>query len=290
MLIVIAIILIVASSAMFAMYGASQKAAETRTRSQIAKLNELLMRRWQTYQTRSVPIRVPAGTDPKAAAQRRLDAIRELLRMELPERKSDVDDAPVTAGMPQTTLWLAYRAMATASWTTEFQDAECLYMIVSNMNDGIGNSSAIDFFAESEITDLDGDGMPELVDGWGNPFGFLRWAPGFVSDSSGTVYSDLQDGDPVNSHDPFDPLRLDDDAFALYPLVFSAGRDEAYDILRIDHDNASPPNNIPVQYSVAPMSNNPYATLPSSGKLLGSPFVNSTGYKDNITNHLLESN
>ena len=37
-------------------------------------------------------------------------------------------------------------------------------------------------FNESEIGDVDEDGCPEFIDGWGRPIMFLRWAPGFRSD------------------------------------------------------------------------------------------------------------
>ena len=43
---------------------------------------------------------------------------------------------------------------------------------------------AMSQFGENEIADLDGDGWPVFVDGWGNPIMFLRWAPGFSSESA----------------------------------------------------------------------------------------------------------
>ena len=38
-------------------------------------------------------------------------------------------------------------------------------------------------FSGSEIADVDGDGWKMFIDGWGNPIGFLRWAPGADRDS-----------------------------------------------------------------------------------------------------------
>jgi prepilin-type N-terminal cleavage/methylation domain-containing protein len=49
LLAVIAIIGILASSVLFAMWGAIEMAKEARTRTQITKLNELLMTRWEGY-------------------------------------------------------------------------------------------------------------------------------------------------------------------------------------------------------------------------------------------------
>ena len=47
-----------------------------------------------------------------------------------------------------------------------------------------------------DTIDTDGDGMKEILDAWGNPIEFLRWAPG--------LRSLIQDGDPAHA-DPFDP-------------------------------------------------------------------------------------
>ena len=36
-------------------------------------------------------------------------------------------------------------------------------------------------------------------------------------------YSDIQSGDPVKDHDPFDPRRYDTIAYNLIPLIYSDG-------------------------------------------------------------------
>ncbi|MCU0959415.1 MAG: type II secretion system GspH family protein, partial [Pirellulaceae bacterium] len=71
LLVVITIITILASTAMFALYGVREDARERRARAQIAKLNELIMERWESYRTRAMPVSIPAGTHPRAAAARR---------------------------------------------------------------------------------------------------------------------------------------------------------------------------------------------------------------------------
>ncbi len=102
------------------------------------------------------------------------------------------------------TAWLTYQrriatnAAAGYTWTTRHEHSECLYMILSAIRDLDG--TGLDSFNEQEIGDTDQDGMPEILDGWGRPIYFLRWAPGFISD--------LQD--PNNRQpDPFDPVRVD---------------------------------------------------------------------------------
>jgi hypothetical protein len=88
---------------------------------------------------------------------------------------------------------------------------------------------ALELFRADEIGDIDlgsdgkpGDGAFEFWDGWGRPIAFKRWAPGFLP-----PYSLLQVADPTKAHDPMDPAGADRSAYALIPLVYSAGPDEA---------------------------------------------------------------
>jgi hypothetical protein len=86
-------------------------------------------------------------------------------------------------------------------------------------------------FTQAEIGDTNGNGWLEFLDGWGRPIHFLRWAPGF------SAYSDIQVADATNHHDPFDPLRVDKNAFQLFPLIYSSGALADYDLF--DGHNAS---------------------------------------------------
>jgi hypothetical protein len=87
-----------------------------------------------------------------------------------------------------------------------------------------GDGEAIGLFRQSDIGDVDGDGAPEFLDAWGRPIHYLLAAPGF------TNVSTLQPADPANSHDPFDPYRVDATAYRLVPLIYSAGADGDPDI------------------------------------------------------------
>ena len=89
---------------------------------------------------------------------------------------------------------------------------------------GTADGEARSFFKESDIGDVDGDGAPEILDGWGQPIQFLRWAPGFAAES------ELMSGDPAEDHDPYDVFRQDPRAFRLSPLIWSAGADGISDI------------------------------------------------------------
>jgi hypothetical protein len=206
----------------------------SRAQSQVEKLHELLMARWEAYRTRRVRLLAASGTgglpaalrrDARAMGVARLNAIRDLMRMEMPDRKSDVIDGPTqhvlqylvrsptgpapapttfTVTIAQPTLWLEYRRRANANsggnlnvWTTTHQGAECLYLIVASVRDITG--TGLDFLQEGEIGDVDEDGMKEILDPWGNPIEFLRWAPGYmVSPGVDGQWGDALDDDDNN--------------------------------------------------------------------------------------------
>ena len=257
----ILIIGILASTMLVALYGAIEAAREDRTRAQIQKLNELIAAKWESYRTRA--LRLNFGDDRNdtfVVNGIKLLALRDLMRMELPDRISDLEYGPVTLRLPapskgslsqqyvlpKPSLWLAYRRRAQfqsnnapLTWDRTHQGAECLYMIVAMMRDG--DSSGLDFFKESEIADTDGDGMPELLEGWGRPIEFIRWAPGYSvnpgddkswgvagADDDGNnttddlrerlfmpsddyVISEIHRLDIESNPDVFDPLQVDDD-------------------------------------------------------------------------------
>lgn len=254
LMIVISIISVLASSVLFAMFGVIEDAKAARTRAQIVKLNELIVGQWEEYQWRAVPLQyMPAGVPPRLAAQLRLYALRDLMRMEMPDRVTDVRDDPVSYAAPislaSPSLRNGYFRRATAAtgtgtwfppsggphWSIRYQGSECLYLIIGSIQ--IGDGNALGFFRESEIGDNDGDGMLEILDGWGNPIEFLRWAPGFatlpgtdggwgvagvdddgngIDDDLGEIgwpgsddASEIQSRDVAIAPDPFDPLRVD---------------------------------------------------------------------------------
>jgi prepilin-type N-terminal cleavage/methylation domain-containing protein len=275
LLIVATILVILASTALFALYGTMEHARERRTTAQIAKLNQLIMDQWDGYRTRKVPILLPPNASFDERGLIRLLAIREIMRMEMPDRITDLtwSQSPIpvpslnnTVSIGAPSLWKRHRRRAgfgntvptpgassateaplstSLVWSSRFQGAECLYLIVSSIR--TEDKSAIDFFRASEIGDMDGDTMFEILDGWGRPIDFIRWAPGFGplpgpdaawgafdvdDDDNGVVDDSLEAGskytddrseiqirphqDPVSpgtwlnpAPDPFDPLRAD---------------------------------------------------------------------------------
>jgi len=282
LLVAMMIIGILASMVLFAMAAAEESAKQAKTKSTITKLHNLLMPKYESYRTRRAPVNFvpPAGTPPlppRDAARVRLDALRELQRMEMPDRFSDIIDGPITPAsaflatpkMARPSVSSSYLAQLTSigTETTENQGAECLYMIVTR---GLDEPDALEQFSTSEIGDTDKDGLREFVDGWGLPISFLRWAPGFVSP--------LQLSPPT-SHDPFDPLKVYANTFPLFPLIVSAGPDGA-----LEHNTGGTVSNM---HNYAAVNNDPYAA--STTGLVGSPTDfngdGKDGTLDNLTNH-----
>jgi prepilin-type N-terminal cleavage/methylation domain-containing protein len=273
LLVVVAIIAIMATLVMGGINIARESAREARTKALIMKIHDIIMQKYDAYLTRRVPVDT-AGLTPRQAAEVRLKAIRYLMMMEMPERFNDINKTAATATvdvgygkkMPWSSLAVLYGMKLAGQQPKEtYGPAKCLYMVVT-----MGSPEAREMFNDSEIADVDGDGWPVFVDAWGNPIMFLRWAPGF-RDAGGSL-SDIQTFDPVNDHDPFDPLNTEQGAYKLTPLVYSAGRDRHY-CLEINKGYT---------YAGNPQGSN--AGVPAAD-----PDGKSNMYSDNIHNHHIEA-
>jgi prepilin-type N-terminal cleavage/methylation domain-containing protein len=212
---------------------------------------------------------ISAAQKGQMMALARLYALRELILMEVPDRWSDVlltdvpknpggfrdayfpffqdtaQASPTTGRTALADVYLRrYAAIATgnnsltgqrntAEEITDNQGAECLYLVITLAT---GDGEARTMFGESTIGDTDGDGAKEFLDGWEHPINFLRWAPGFDSQiqldtSELSVMSPIDRAAAItNDHDPFDVYRIDEQAYRLVPLIFSAGPDETFGI------------------------------------------------------------
>jgi prepilin-type N-terminal cleavage/methylation domain-containing protein len=301
LLVVVVLIAMLSSAVLFAMHGALDDAKGDRTKSQIARIDRYMADKWESYRTRQVRFAMPANQTPNPSymALYRLHAIRELMRMELPDRKTDVMSNPVSPIAVSSTL-RGYRRRCFlilgpdpgqpsqpdyAKWSTTHEGSECLYLILSGLNEE-GTNAAADTLDVTEKGDTDGDGMLEVLDAWGRPIEYVRWAPAFVSDRQpyGIPTAALSTAD-----DPLDPARVDPrwssgmaapgyNPFPLYPLIYSAGSDGLYEV-----------NSGTIAYATTTPPNDPYAFMfpyvsgtEPAGVLLGG------GAADNIHNHLLE--
>jgi prepilin-type N-terminal cleavage/methylation domain-containing protein len=340
LLIVMLIVSILAALSLTALSAAAQEGKRQRVKLQIAKIDALIMEKWNSYRFRQLPIRLPANTTPRVAARTRLLALRELMRLELPDRMTDIlyidtgADATVKILPSRPALSVRYKQLADSQLTLtgatysnlRNENAECLYLILSQMKDG--DRSALSFFFESEIGDEDADGLKEILDPWGTPIVFLRWAPGYsvgIPDWTTAPYGEsaayfvryepatAQNVDSQQYPDPFDPLKADrrldpnDTAysfnpkmnpFALKPLIVSSGPDKFDDIVKGYYGGT-------FSYSAtnfgggSPYPNDPYYIQLDSGR--PAPWIGACGdtnrddeagrnvlnYADNITNHAL---
>jgi prepilin-type N-terminal cleavage/methylation domain-containing protein len=226
LLVTITIIGMMAGLVLGAMSAARQASREAATKATIAKLNSIIMKRYESYLTRRVPVSL-SGLPPAQAAENRLYAIRDIMRMEMPDRFSDINSPPIPLPnrLPDGTILSVPRPALSQLYANRLNTsppgagngtlndtAELLYMIVS-----MGSPEAMEQFSQSEIGDTNQNGYPEFLDGWGRPIFFLRWAPGY------SPFSNVQVADPVKNHDPFDPRRADQNAYHLIPLIYSAG-------------------------------------------------------------------
>lgn len=278
----------------FMLAGAREDSNRQRTTAQVRRIDAAILEKWEEVGIR--PVRIPPASPLNALAGTlqgirlaKLQATRETYRIEFPDRIPDVATDPINIeatpaflqyrqrllqvypGQTLSAIWGSAPDHANGLWTRAHEGAECLYLILSNLYDEDGNM--LRFFNASEIGDIDQDGMPEILDQWGQPIEFLRWAPGFRSA--------VQDQNPDTSPDPLDPFKVDSrwqtpvnglKPYLLMPLVFSFGPDQVGNIVLL-HDN--------------PAINDPYAWDTPGNLLLGMQLdlPGSVGtYGDNIDN------
>ncbi|EMI42572.1 prepilin-type N-terminal cleavage/methylation domain-containing protein [Rhodopirellula sp. SWK7] len=253
LLVVMVVIGIMGSMITVAVQGVTQSARASRTRTIIGLIDSVIQEKYDSYKYRSLPVDIPAtffaanatgstlsfeilGTE---AARVRLNMIRDLQRMEMPDRYSDFQGAPAliygaanpvmvdtadidgdgdtteiigtrktkASRVPFQLSWYlgstpslaqAYQQRVSGTATNEFQSAECLYLILATSYSA--GTPAIDAIPTSNIGDIDGDGMFEILDGWGYPIGFIRWPVGY-DDPNGVI--------DVTTPDEFDLFRSD---------------------------------------------------------------------------------
>lgn len=288
LLVVIIILAILAGLSLTGLTRAGKKGYAETSRFMVSKLSDAILDYYEAYEDLAI-----SGTSS-------LVTIRTRMREELPDSWTEVFATGASPG-PQTAAGRSYqRYKASTTPTAGYQGAECLYMIITQS--GLF-PDLMESIRADRVGDIDNDGAKEFWDGWNRPIAFFRWAPGFSSDPPSVTtgrrdYSRLQIADPVNRHDPLDvtyepppaTTGADPNAFALYPLIFSAGPDEAlndpnssgasgYGLLRAD--TGWPDAQLP---DICRFN-------PDNKGLVGAPDPdNPNAYRDNITNHQLIAN
>jgi prepilin-type N-terminal cleavage/methylation domain-containing protein len=212
LMITMAIIVILSALTMGALGSAEESARVSHTRALIARLHTLIMDRYESYSSRRLPIAFGSGNNnelsPAAAAQLKCWCVRDLMRMELPDRFTDVADKPAATffppGISSTKTQIPRSAVSTSYFqvlqragilpagasaatgamvvpgvNTTYQGADCLYLIVTM---GLEENDVLENFQQADIgSDPNYPQLQCFVDAWGNPIQFLRWAPGFNS-------------------------------------------------------------------------------------------------------------
>ena len=293
-----------------------------KTKSLIARLNALVMPRYESYRYRRLPIAMPSGGIPPQQAARVMLAMplqASFMRMEMPDRWTDIADNPVNIGtgylttpiaMPRPAVSQAYLAYYNAhppSDPTHFAQAKCLYLLVTM---GMEDNDVMENFNSSDIKAPDTDGLSCFIDAWGNPIMFLRWAPGFITQpplpSSRTTLmppfggvSNLQTGWDPDQTDPTGVYGApaaqgaapsNSNTYALYPLIYSAGADGYYDIITDNSNNGSAN---PIHHSpnlAARIITFATVAAPTGNGPIGTPYPDVPAntflsHYDNITNH-----
>jgi prepilin-type N-terminal cleavage/methylation domain-containing protein len=314
LLVVISIIVLLAGMALGAMAKARERGKLEATKATVAKLNDLVMKKYTTYASRRVPFSTSSSVDLLGNAGIRLVALRCLMQMEMPQCWTDITNPPLPSvgvkTQSSTSTQTFNRSALSQVYLAKFnklvaannnivpidhQQAKCLYIWLTT---AMPEAKAL--FRPEEIKDVDSDGFKCFVDGWGNPIGFLRWAPG------ASAWSDIQVADATVHHDPLDPLMLQNGsnsyaatmykmpnaAYQLYPLIFAGvlgkvqtakGAVDDYGIAlgngQITGDPAPAPQTLPDPFN--PPFNNP------SGISIGSILPN--GGVPSVTNHHMEA-
>jgi prepilin-type N-terminal cleavage/methylation domain-containing protein len=94
LLFVIVVIGLLAGMTSIAVSGVTNTANIARTKGIVAFLNDVVMTKYESYKTRPLPVIVPPSLSGEAARVRLL-MIRDLMRMEMPDRKVDVTSEPM---------------------------------------------------------------------------------------------------------------------------------------------------------------------------------------------------
>ncbi|MCC6493964.1 MAG: hypothetical protein IT424_13200 [Pirellulales bacterium] len=205
------IIAIIAAAIMGTASAAIEHGRRSHTQALITRIHTLVMERTASYETRRIPLHqdfegsIRISFNGVAAGQARQDVrllgIRELMKMEMPDRWTDITSNPqILQNVPALTqLYRRIYAGLRGPDIALHQGAECLYLVVMHST---GDGEARTLFSSKDIADTDGDGAYEFVDGWGNPISWLRWPAHFTQSS-------FMMRDAEADHDPLDVYRRD---------------------------------------------------------------------------------
>lgn len=110
LLVVVGLMGFLAGMTMFALRGAQDDARVARTRGTITKLNDVILQQWEEYRYRAVDMRLESARSvpvfnfsrvpPRIQAHLRVLVLRDMMRMEMPDRIEDLLFAPAHYSSP----------------------------------------------------------------------------------------------------------------------------------------------------------------------------------------------
>lgn len=271
MLVGVAIVLMLMSLTAAAINAARNASKISQTQVTISKIEQIIAEQLRRYDSRYIPDSTISGAElsfssSDTAAQKRACYIRaRLINGDMPDRWADVAwlDANGTTSSAQENYKALWNSRTVTPDDPDRDSAECLFMAI--MLGGFADCLDCGPMRSAEIGDSDGDGLPEFLDAWDNPIGFLLWAPGLEIPQGTVFFSALED--PFSTPNPSPMLRM-------RPLIYSPGPDGIAGYIRI--------NNATSSMSEGKNCGNPNIGITTQGKEDTSGYPGST--RDNITN------
>ena len=197
LMIVVAIIAVLATITLVAIGNIGEKAREAATEATIRKLHSMLQQRLEAFDRSITDRRSRNARDYRDAEQTIRQAVLQLLGAQGSYVAQDktlmeiiIRKFRIRAMFPQTYAELQANHPALFSklqgqangqinaQTTQARQAESAEVLFAMLTQAdIPGAPTVDRgeFLASETADTDGDGLPELVDGWGRPLRFYRW-------------------------------------------------------------------------------------------------------------------
>lgn len=331
LLVAIAIMGVLVGMVLFSLAGAQADAKISLTRKTVEKLNSVILEQWEEFRYRAVRIDVDKerlrprrslGGRPELSAREgarlRTRVLRDTMRMELPDRWTDLTYPPATysatvATSPSTfgvysvtdrvvpgKYNMLRRAMNLpaipgGSYSGLINPipsnvspnvnhiAELLYQIVATSQ--YQGGSALEAFRPTEIGDTDNDGLPEFIDAWGTPIRWIRWPAGYQSPLNNIATPDAMD--PLQTDPRWNDTNYAQKPWLLIPLIVSAGPDEEFD-LQFDSLPSDPNGDVVYAANLDPYIGVDLSVTPPIGGL-GSIYDidGDDQHTDNITNYSL---
>lgn len=216
LLVVIAIIAVLAALSawgVFAMIGSQQR---RNTESSMRVINKLLQDRWAAViadakkETPSQAVFIRAGNNKERAQViwikvRLAEAFPATYGEANPANLSTIVNNYIPLGMRKAHFAKYQAALGSQTGGGAGESSACLLMALKTLaSDGVSVEDQLKPF----VKDTDGDGVPELVDGWGKPLKFLRFPTVVTTEPGGPISANpakAAGGRTAKFADPVDP-------------------------------------------------------------------------------------